>query len=123
MHGDAGGITGIGSYLLSTMLALGLVIALAIATLWVVRRFVPPPGQGRIVNVVETIPLAPGRVLYVVAVGGRMLLLGCTEKSINLIREFQPGEIEVPEASPSPARRFVDILKGRGGSAKDPSGR
>ena len=83
------------SRFLSTLGWLALVIGIAVATLYAVRRFLPnsiAPQNRQMVRVVGRTALGPKSQLVVAQVGGQLLILGVTGESITRL-----GEIEDPE--------------------------
>jgi len=70
------------------------------------------PGAvgGRRMVLVETLPLGPNRLLCLVRVDDRFLLLGVSEKSVNVLREFD--ELPEPEqGKESYTAIFSQLLK------------
>lgn len=49
-------------------------------------------GKGKMIEVVATHYLGPKKSIAMVRIQGRMLVLGCTQESINLISEFRADE-------------------------------
>lgn len=102
MNGEGAIPSGYGLYLLQTLLALGAVCLLA----WVGLRFLAKRvhglgRRGRLVRVVEHLPLDQRRSLYVVEAGGRTLLLGASEAGVSLVAELGPAEAEPEEPPPT----------------------
>ena len=109
----AGG--GYGWYLAQTLLALLVVCALAYTVLrWGVRRLYGGATGGGRVRVLERVPLDPRRTLYLVEVGGKVLLLGAGDGAMTTLAEIDPAtlpaEPEVRRAS------FLEVLKRRTGA-------
>lgn len=107
--GDPSSLPGIGHYLLTTFLALALVVSLAVLVLYLLRRVAP--ASGRTVKLVESIPLEPRRALHLVQIEDRILLIGSTDGSLTLIADFEKSAIHLPE--PRPPVRFIDLLRRR----------
>ena len=99
LQGDLPG--GYGASLLQTLLALVAVCILA----WVVLRWSQRRGlgvgQGKQVKVLERVPLDARRTLYLVEVGGRVLLIGAGDASApSVLAELDPSELpELPQGS------------------------
>jgi flagellar protein FliO/FliZ len=103
------GTTGFGAALLQSALALAAVCALAWWALrWGARRGVLPAGNGR-VAVIERAALDPGRAVYVVRVGERVLVVGASEQSLSLLAELRPEELPAPTVQ-APARGFAELV-------------
>lgn len=99
--------SGYGVSLLQTLLALAAVCILAWVVLrWSARRGLGL-GGGRRVKVLERVPLDGRRALYLVEVGGRVLLLGAGEgASPAVLAELDPKELpELPEG-----KSFGDLV-------------
>ncbi len=81
------------SYFLNVFLMLALVSGLAVATLWLMRRYQPGlagggGGRARSVKVVDAVSMgALGARLVVVEFEGRRLLVGVTRQRMDLIAE------------------------------------
>ncbi len=78
-------------------LKLGFVLLLIYVSLWLLRRFLQP-GAGRpghmLVNIVEQTTLAPGRSVYLLEVGTRLLLVGSTANQLTTLTEItDPAEV------------------------------
>ena len=75
---------------------LALILAILVGGLWAVRRFAPGAGRlagyGSGIKVLAQHPLGPKRTLLLVKVGDRVLLLGSSEHSINLISPIDDPE-------------------------------
>ena len=103
------------SYLLSVLVALGIVLVLA----WLALRFLAgrmslPGMRGKSIRIVETAPLGPRRSLHIVEVGEKIFLVGSSEGGISLIATLDRGDVPVPEKREKPAGlKFIDILRGR----------
>jgi flagellar protein FliO/FliZ len=112
MSGDLPG--GYGWYLLQTLLALGAVCLLAwIVLRWGVKRLYGASGSGRI-RVLERVPLDPRRSLYLVEVGGKVLLVGAGEGPMTTLAEIDPKALPAePEARKT---SFLEVLRRRGGA-------
>lgn len=82
--------------ILSTILKLGLVLALAYVTIlalkWVSDRRQIPLRAGRDIRPVETIRLTPSSTLHVVSVRGKNLLIGCSGNNMSLVCELEKDE-------------------------------
>lgn len=94
--------TGFGGALAQSLLALAAVCALAWWALrWGARKGVLPGGSGR-VAVLDRAVLDPGRAVYVVRVGTRVLVVGGGDGSLSLLAELREGELPEVSAPPSP---------------------
>jgi len=82
---------------LGLLAKLGVVVLVIYGSLWALRVVLfqrrPLTGQSTFVQVRESIPLAPNRMLYLVELGSKMLLLGATEQQISLLGEVNKGEL------------------------------
>lgn len=109
--------SGYGAALLQSLLALMAVCILA----WVVLRWASKSGmgfgRGKRIKVLEKIPLDARRHLYLVEVGGKVLLLGAGDGAApRLISEIDPNDL--PEIEEPEKASFADVLarlRGRGG--------
>ncbi len=105
LQGDLPG--GYGVSLLQTLLALAAVCVLA----WVVLRWSAKRGLGlgggRRIKVLERVPLDGRRALYLVEVGGRVLLIGAGDASApSVLAELDPDELpDLPES-----KSFGDLI-------------
>jgi len=89
------------SLVLRTLLALIGVCALAWVVLqWLARRGVGVPRSAARLRVLERLPLAPGRQLYLIEADSRLFLLGAAERGpLSLIAELDPARApRLPEA-------------------------
>lgn len=94
-----GGSSPIGNtgYLLYT---LGILVIVCILAYFSVRFFytrcgvVPFRQNKRLINLIEKFPLSPQKTLVVVQVGNKFLLLGVTDKEINILTQLEPEVIE-----------------------------
>ncbi len=70
----------------------------------------PGAVRGRHMVLVETLPLGPNRLLCLIRVNDRFLLLGISENSVNVLREFD--ELPEPEqGKDSYSAIFSQLLK------------
>lgn len=102
--------SGYGAALVQSLLALMAVCILA----WVVLRWASKSGmgfgRGKRIKVLEKIPLDARRHLYLVEVGGKVLLLGAGDGAApRLISEIDPDSLPELEESPTKAS-FADVM-------------
>jgi len=74
-----------------------LILALLLGVLYVVLRMIrkvkPRFAQdGGKIKIIYSKALTPGKVLYIVEAGGKRLLVGSSERSVNLISELDKAE-------------------------------
>lgn len=106
--------SGYGAALLQSLLALMAVCILA----WVVLRWASRKGmgvgQGKRVKVLERISLDARRQLYLVEVGGKVLLLGAGDGAApRLISELDPADLpELEEPSKTSFAQVMARLRG-----------
>lgn len=71
-----------------------IILVLLLPLAYLVTRLVGRTKAARsgIVRIIEVVPLASGRFLYVVRFAGRLLLLGVTAHNVQLIAEIEEAE-------------------------------
>ena len=69
-------------------------------------------GQKKVISVVATLPLGPKKSITVVQIQNRMLVLGMSNDSVNLITEFKADEDDNDLAESMNLKDFADGLKG-----------
>ncbi len=97
-----------------SLLMMLFVLALIPLVLWVVKRMqtIRPAGALRQLEIVAQLPLGARERLVMVRVQGRVLVLGATAQSINLIAEADATEFPVPPAATNnPQAGFAALLK------------
>ncbi len=85
-----------GAALTKMLLALALVLGLVVGLYWLARRFLPSQvaGPSGGMRVVGRLPLGPRKGLVLVEVAGRVLILGVSEQSLNLLTTLSdPQEV------------------------------
>jgi flagellar biosynthetic protein FliO len=75
------------------------IVALILVCGWLLKRFygqsLPTPGASkRAIRLVEALPLGPGRALYLVAIGPKVVLLGQSQNALNMLCELSPEETQ-----------------------------
>ena len=107
---------------------LALVLAVLLGLVYLLKKVSPRFGRsgvvGREMDLVAQYPLGPKKTLAVVRVGQRLLLLGVTEASINLLTEIDDPDLisrlRGPEAVS--AQGFRKLLKKAGQGLREESG-
>jgi flagellar biosynthetic protein FliO len=110
------------------LVKLAFVLLLIYGSLWLLRRFTQTggrrPGQ-LLVNIVEQTTLAPGRSVYLLEIGSRLLLVGSTANQISTLAEISdPAEVaelqglrqsehEAPPPFATQLRSLLDRAAGR----------
>jgi len=96
---------------ISTFLALALVIGLIFALAWLLRRL-PGTGlrQGDGLRVVSGVSLGSKERAVVVEINGHQLLLGVTPGSVSLLHTL---DTPLPEPVPARLPEFAKLLKAR----------
>lgn len=112
---------GYGMALFQTLVALAAVSVLAWVVLkWSARRGLGSFSRGRRLEVLERLPLDARRALYLVEVGGKVLLIGAGDGAApTLLSEVDPATLPASRA-PGSARSFAEVL-GRLGRPGRPS--
>jgi flagellar protein FliO/FliZ len=104
-----------GGLLLRTVIALGVVVALAyVALRYGLPRLMPGlRSAGGPLRIVARQALDTRRQVVIVEACGRYLLLGVAEGSVTLLTEIAPEAVAEAQARPEaqPPRRFADVLK------------
>jgi flagellar biogenesis protein FliO len=133
---------GYGAALLQSLLALTAVCILAWVVLrWAAQRGFDLGGRARYVRVVERVPLDARRVLWLVQVGGRVLLIGAGDGGSPVVLA-ELSEKDLPEAPQASSKggaskrggsegttSFLEVLRrvatrtGEGGGAAGAGGR
>jgi flagellar biosynthetic protein FliO len=95
---------------LNLVVQLSMVLGLIYLTAWGLKKLRQRTTSMRgnhSVQLMETVALSPHRTLHVVAVGGRVLVLGATDHQINLITEMDALEPEEATAKSVTAATVV----------------
>ncbi|TKJ42238.1 flagellar biosynthetic protein FliO [candidate division LCP-89 bacterium B3_LCP] len=102
---DGGGTQDLFASSLKALGALVLVLALIFIAAWLVKRYLKFLPQGGIrgdgIKVIAVRAIGPKRSIHILEVGGKKFLVGSTESSVNLLKEFSESDrVEVlPERS------------------------
>ncbi len=107
---------GYGLYLVQTLLALGAVCLLAwIVLRWGLKRVYGRGREGRLMRVVDRLPLEPRRALWVVEVAGRYLLLSTSEQgsaiSLKSMGQGSTRRLKLPRPRWTEVRPLNDRLE------------
>jgi flagellar protein FliO/FliZ len=115
-------VTPLGRYVVETLVMLLGVATLAVFVLVLGRRFGVGRAQGPL-ELVGRLPLDARRVVYLVRVGGRVLVLGGSEAGLQKLSEAGEDEIELPPpgAGPKTFREVLDELTARRRKTTPPS--
>ncbi len=97
--------------------SLAVVVALVYVVAWALRRAGRHRvgASGRMMEVVDVLPLGPNSRLVVVRVGERTLVVGAGDHAVTPVTELDAGEIAALEAAETvvPLRRRLARLAGR----------
>jgi flagellar protein FliO/FliZ len=125
---DYGGQS-MGWVLVRTLVVLGIVVALAYVSLnWGLRKLMgvsaPGTGPGRLVKMIDRVPLDQKHALYVVKVAEEYLLLGGGEGSLHLVAKLDKETVEklkADQASGQALSPFLQKLLTRKGGGTPPN--
>jgi flagellar biosynthetic protein FliO len=101
--------------LIRLAVSLGLVVGLIYLSAWILRRVGQRPRGGAakgMAQVLEVLPLGPGRALYAVEMGSRVLLLSATAQAVSLLYEVPLAEVQRTTAAPLPAEEVAPDVAG-----------
>ncbi|WP_322795803.1 flagellar biosynthetic protein FliO [Tepidiforma sp.] len=82
---------------------------------WWARRMAAPRSTTGFLRVVDTLPIANGRTIHLLALGDRVIAIGATAQQITTLNELTPEEAarvlaEAERASPAPLGEFAAQL-------------
>ncbi|WP_093689439.1 flagellar biosynthetic protein FliO [Sporolituus thermophilus] len=80
------------AYVFSLIVVFLVVIALAYFTSWFLGQKFGGYAVAGDHKILATLPLGPGKAVYVVDIAGKVLVLGVTDHSINLLQEITSAE-------------------------------
>ncbi len=112
-------------YLLETFVTLLAVCGLAFVVLYGARRLGIGRPRGPI-QLVGQLPLDARRAIYLVQVGGQVLVVGASEGGLTRLGELEAGELPEAVTAPAPgpfAEVFARALEASRTRAKSKSGR
>lgn len=93
---DSTGVSGVAAPVISPfvylkiLLLLGLVIALILGAVWIIKRISPQfnRAQGGAIKILSSTWLGPKKALFLIEVMDRVILVGMTDNNVNSIAEF-----------------------------------
>ncbi len=103
--------------IINVIIPLVVMFGLLYGVLWLVKRYTMPFSGKQIqsvkINVLSTQAIMPKKYLSVVKVQGKILLLGVSDHSVNLIKELDSVDLEaeLPLEGNLIKNNFTDILK------------
>ncbi len=100
---------------METLITLVAVVAVAVVVLWAARRLGVGAVQGPLA-LVGRLPLDQKRAIYLVRVGGQILVVGASEGGLVKLGEISPDEIPAP----APAPTFREVLARAQGRSEAP---
>jgi flagellar biosynthetic protein FliO len=91
---------GSGELFVKMMLSLVLVVALAVAALYLSKRVLPKvtKASGKEIRVMETSYLGPRKALHLVEIGNQKLLIGSTNESITTLAHIGDAWLDLSKA-------------------------
>ena len=94
-----------GGLVVRMMVAVGVVIALGVAALYVSKRVLPRMAHpaGREIHVVETSYLGPRKALHLVEVGGQRWLIASTNDNVSMLAPVGDPWLDDPRQQADPA--------------------
>ncbi len=126
---DAAAAPAPGTSLVRLLLALGVVVALVYAVAWLLRRSGRHRvgSRGRLMEVVDVLPLGPRSRLVAVRIGGRTVVVGAGDHAVTPVAELEPDAAGVFRAGDAPGRAGCIAAAGAPGpaprgAAPDPDG-
>jgi flagellar biosynthetic protein FliO len=120
-----------GGTLVDLLIKVGIVGALLAGSLWALKKFTGgatrSAGRADAIRVLDTLPLAQNRALYVIDVGDRAVVVGATPQQFAFLADVTDAatleRLRVREGAPvaSGIANSIGALLGRAQSAKRPS--
>lgn len=111
-----------GVVLRALLFLVGFLLILAGAAYWIRRWALGRAPSGQRVSILARLPLPPKAMLYALRVGDLVLLLGVTEHSVTVLREYSASEWEA--LAPSSQSRIAwppQALRLHASSSQQPS--
>lgn len=96
------------------LLGLGVVVALLLASLWLIKRLSAPRGPAAGLKVLGGVAIGSRERLVLVEVGDKVLVLGVTANNINTLHTTDAGSLALTTPTGSSERRepeFAGWLK------------
>lgn len=109
----------LGAGLLQMALGFGLILALLLGSLWLLKRLSAPQGTStHLLKIVAAIGVGPRERVVVVEVDEKWLVLGVAPGSVTTLHELprQAGAVPAPSPLPEFAARLKRILDRRNAS-------
>jgi flagellar protein FliO/FliZ len=103
--------------IINVIIPLAVMFGLLYGALWLVKRYTMPfsgkQRQSVKINVLSTQAIMPKKYLSVVKIQDKILLLGVSDHSVNLIKELDGIEFDAEKEGENPLikNNFTDILK------------
>lgn len=104
------------SIILDLFVKLAIVLTVAYFALVLLRKYMskqmPVPGRGRILQVIESTSLGPGKALHLVKMGDKYFVVGCTSNQITTLSDITDPELlqALTEKSSTPPINFASTL-------------
>ncbi len=111
------------SGVINAFLMLALCVAVLGLLLFIVRRFtnkMKPSGEMVELKILAKLNLQPKSNLLVVSAAGKKLLIGVSEKNVNLIADLDSDSLET-NSSKSEKNDFADLLSNLNNSSAKPN--
>lgn len=86
----------LGASVLQMMFGLAVVIALLLATLWLIRRLGAPRGGGAAIKVLGAAAVGPRERVVLVELGEQVLVLGVAPGSVTRLHDMKRSELPLP---------------------------
>jgi len=98
-----------GDLFLKMLGAVVLIIGMGVGLVYVSRKYLPKirAAGGKRIQIKETTPLGPRKMLHLVEVGGRELLIGSTAERITMLADLSGTLLEGDEAAADSGRDIV----------------
>ena len=90
------------------LVGLGIVLALLLGSLWLIKRLATPRGAAAGLKVLGAVPVGPRERVVLVEIGGQVLVLGVTPSSVRTLHTL-PADAIQPDPGAGNARAFGDF--------------